>query len=798
MPAAIFGQADIARAGSVAIMITDQARAKSAKQKAEHPLALLRLSARPDNPSWKASDAQNLLEALVSPGEGLLRLAECIQWPSKSDTTTNWSFIRGTLPVLQYMSSDWIVKSTIAHNVNALYGILHENFKEFQALIESFMPQMMAARTFRDVNGTTTTSGSRLFKVIFVTLFEYTCRYKNALEVNLGMRGLIKQLAEWFYEWEASFESAAPFDDPLKDTDSRARRFIISELRKKVESLVNIVDRSRAVVVHQVATHGKRLQDTTNYRHEAILARLHREYQGPGDQRQGGSRHDNDKVNIQDIRIAPTQNELLCTLSPYLPANIARAPHQYPAEGIQRLLDVQFRLLREELVAPIRTAIQLIEGDLAQPKHVKTQLGGISKGRGGRYRGQLADFGQDSVIFSIYTGVSFGPFTVDKRGSSIGILMDSPPGDARHSDPKKRAIYWDATSKKRLVQGGLVALLLKDGTSPLEIFLGTISSNAAYLKESAKDNDNRIGIRVSFFDAEIELRIVRQLQEAHKPLQGRAYLLLEAPVLYEGIRPFLSAFQGEPEALPFADYLRHHADPEYLSRLPATPPRYAQQPGFTFELKSVLRGTSSTKSLRLDVNDPLSVTRSRQVLSKYSCLDKSQAEAVVDSLTREISLIQGANVERSAPNNKNKGKPNKLSKLEFWHEARDLKWLRFSGSNSKAGKSHELQVNEHRKRRLDFLQQHGQSSIPSIPRKNRPLSVLEKNARVWSLSHAERQTLFQHWKTVALERMGDSRLNDFLRLRDDHAKARQEYQNIQDQVITSFVLLATDVDVDLA
>ncbi|KAG8703433.1 hypothetical protein FRC09_004163 [Ceratobasidium sp. 395] len=881
----------------------------------------------------------NLLEALVNPGEGLLRLAECMQRPSKSDAT-NWSFVRGMLPILEYMSSEWVIKSTIAHNVNALYGILHQNFKALEAAIKAFMSGAMVARAFRDVDGATMVSGSHLFRVIFVTFFEYTCRYKDALDVNLGMRELIKQLAEWFYGWEDSFESMTPFNDSFKNLDPRGRRFVLSDLRKKVESLLNIVDRARAVVVHQslVNIQSERLQDIAAYRHEAVLARLHREYQGPGDQCQAGPRHDNDKVNIQGIRIAPTQEELLCTLQPYLPANVAKAPHQYPTEGIQRLLDVQFRLLREELVAPIRTAIQLIVNDLAEPKLAKTQLGGILKNRGGRYRGQLADYGQDSVIFSIFTGINFGPFTVDKRGGSISISMDPPPGDARHNNSKQRAAYWEAASKKRLMQGGLITLLLKDGAKPLEIFIGTISSNATDLKESTKDNGNRITIRVSFFDAEIELRIARQIQEGKKPNKGQTRLLLEAPVLYEGIRPFLSALQGEPETLPFADYLRHHTDSQYLSRLPSTPPRYAQRPGFMFELKSLLRGASNTGSLRLDVNDPHSVTRTRQELVRSSFLDKSQVEAVLDALTREISLIQGppgtgksytgveiikllmrngvtpivlmaftnhaldhmmlsvlenvtkniarlgsrsaderisqfsldkltrdstehkgtigskwkamkeaedemnelmnSMVKKHVPrqemnitiiqefsdhydniftpprwigalytehtssdagwgvsDNKKKGNPNKL---EFWRDGRDLSWLsppdpkktatglktanRYAVDVQSEGQDHQLQVQKHRAHLLSFLQKHGHSSIPSISTTNRPLEVLEKDDRVWSMSLLERKKLFQRWKVAALERIGDSRLNDFVRLRRNHAEARQQYQDIQDQV----------------
>jgi hypothetical protein len=165
------------------------------------------------------------------------------------------------------------------------------------------------------------------------------------------MRDLIKQLAEWFYSWEAALESTLlPFDDPCSKMEPRTRRFVLSELRKIVESLLSVVDRARAVIIHRSDIQDECARDVTKYQNEATIASLYREYQGPGDERDGGPRHDNDLVDVRDIRIAPTQDELLCTVEPYLPANIPGAPHPHPTESTQRLLDIQFRLLREELV----------------------------------------------------------------------------------------------------------------------------------------------------------------------------------------------------------------------------------------------------------------------------------------------------------------------------------------------------------------------------------------------------------------------------------------------------------------
>jgi hypothetical protein len=166
----------------------------------------------------------------------------------------------------------------------------------------------------------------------------------------MGMRELVKQLADWFYVWEEAIGSTTPFDDPCSKMEPGTRRFMLSELRKVVQSLLSIVDRARPVVIRQANAQDGHAQDIAKYRNEAIINTLYHEYQGPGHHRTGGPRHDNDMVDIQDIRIAPTQDELLCTISPYLPANIPGAPHPYPSESVRRLLDIQFRLLREELV----------------------------------------------------------------------------------------------------------------------------------------------------------------------------------------------------------------------------------------------------------------------------------------------------------------------------------------------------------------------------------------------------------------------------------------------------------------
>jgi len=82
---------------------------------------------------------------------------------------------------------------------------------------------------------------------------------------------------------------------------------------------------------------------------DGVIAALLNSYEGPGELRVQGPRHDNDFVDINYIRVAPTHGELTSHTPPFLPANLYDAPHPSPPGSMERLMDVQFRLLREEL-----------------------------------------------------------------------------------------------------------------------------------------------------------------------------------------------------------------------------------------------------------------------------------------------------------------------------------------------------------------------------------------------------------------------------------------------------------------
>jgi hypothetical protein len=255
--------------------------------------------------------------------------------------------------------------------------------------------------------------------------------------------------------------------------------------------------------------------------------------------------------------------------------------------------------------------------------------------RGGKYRG-ISD-GQDSVIFNVYTGVEFSPLTPDRRGISVGVVFDAPPGRARSSQARTRAGFWESMSGKRLMQGGLIGLVWKTGDH-VAVYLGTMASSFRDLMESSRSSSERVRARITFFDADLELRILLALK--HRTGGKDMKVLVEAPVMFEAIRPFLEALRVEPESIPFREYLVHRPS-GYFDSIQIKPPNYATIPHFTYQLSSLFPPEAAVEDLKMSAADPLSVQFARQELRSASRLDPSQADAIVDALTRELTLIQG-------------------------------------------------------------------------------------------------------------------------------------------------------------
>ncbi|KAJ7072084.1 hypothetical protein C8F01DRAFT_1044463 [Mycena amicta] len=593
-------------------------------------------------PLWAPEDGPLLLTTLAK-DNGLLRINDVLRWTSVSTeagSNSVLSFQRGLVPLLKFYASDLITKSTLEHLVNALYMRILENFDQWSTNLRESMRDVIEAQSFRDTSTTNgAPTGIQVLTSLRTIFYEILTRFKNVSASYPKLPETVRDFHSWSEAWIQGVTMSPPsFEDPYKDIPSSTRDHILQRLRSDIQRVVTIVDREQGRNMDR--TQRSSLSSPKHRSQEGLAAALRIAFdtEGPGELRASGRRHDNDFVDITDIEVAPTHEELISSLQPFLPGNFYDAPHHLPAESMERLLDVQFRLLREELTASLRSAVQLVRNDLMR-NSPQTTLSKLMTSRGGKYRGQTD--GSEQVMFNLYTNVAFVSMPPDRRGLSVQISFDTPPGRARQSSAKSRVAFWEGVSGKRLIQGGLVALLWQSGAD-IHVYLATVASNQKELGESAGrgGGDERVAIRLAFFSPDVELRVLNALKNRDLAESGTK-LLIEAPVMFEAIRPFLEALRREPESLPFAAYLVHRPHDYFVSR-PINAPQYALVPGFKFELASLFPPEAGITTLELDVSDPISVASAREQLrTPASRLDPSQADAVVDTLTREVALIQG-------------------------------------------------------------------------------------------------------------------------------------------------------------
>ena len=286
---------------------------------------------------------------------------------------------------------------------------------------------------------------------------------------------------------------------------------------------------------------------------------------------------------------------------------------------------------------PIRESLNVLQGDLGTmrnhshgSKREQTELEKLLVKGGGLYRSS----GKNSVIFSVYTGVRYAQLSTRSQGFVIGLDIRCPPGSGRDTESKKRVDHWKHAGSKKLTSGSLVALVLVSGGS-FKAYLANLVSSADDIAESAKHSEENIQVKATFFDPEVEIEALRK--EKITIDENTFAILIDNGVMFESVRPFLKTLSTtDSTSIPFSRYICAQVP---LNNIDIRPPRYATAPGFRFKLQSVARPGQRIDPL--DVNSPASVARARAQLQQFSVLDPSQADSVVDSLTREVSLIQG-------------------------------------------------------------------------------------------------------------------------------------------------------------
>jgi hypothetical protein len=209
------------------------------------------------------------------------------------------------------------------------------------------------------------------------------CRVRDA-DADDDMAAWILQLRAVMAKCSARIGLSGPQED------RRDLQLINREL-DRADAKVHATEQQQAhlqLARDKARLHEQRRTRQSTRREELSIASREQELAGPGGVRPQGPRHDNDHEDIREISVVPTQAEVLCAVSPFLPRPGGTVTRAHPFSRIllytilpsgsghvfdptERRLDVLYRQYREDLLLPLReTTIAM----LAQRVRIFAQL----------------------------------------------------------------------------------------------------------------------------------------------------------------------------------------------------------------------------------------------------------------------------------------------------------------------------------------------------------------------------------------------------------------------------------------
>ena len=581
------------------------------------------------------------LISLLGSGMGLVRLREICGWPfstragSRADML---SFQRAVVPLLRLVTKDEIQGSMLSQFLNPIYATLHGD-EEFESRVLGCLEALGAARSVADPYyaeaaqqrdsgcggegrgapgeknpgpAWAPASWAAVFQPVARYCFQVVQRFRDS-QRSPGTRALAARCRELVRDWNvAEAHPRAPF--------------ILSDL----DLTLRIFDR----VALQQARGEAREKEAERARRFAAPAAANRVFpddggNGPGGLRRGGlPRHDNDHASISDVNVAPTRGEALSLEPPYLPRNAPSAPHHLTGAG--RLLDVHFRLLREDFLRALCAGVSRFCGQRAPAV------------RRGRFE---YDGGESMFVFTSPRVV--GVACDLSAGISFEVEFDDVAQNAGAPREKRRR-FWERS--KRLQHGCLVCLCWRGEAGAPQLIFGTVSGRdedslapaSAPQTQGAAARPPKPRVKLSTkcngdeYDRVLFLRML-------SPQNEQEAVMLQASDDYFSYEPVLKAIQGlDPAIFPFE---------AYLANADAAAVREIAQPAFLtqdtiLDLRKLLSAeevpfNALETMARVRVQDVQNRRHAWRLLREFSTLDEAQASAMESALTRELVLIQG-------------------------------------------------------------------------------------------------------------------------------------------------------------
>ncbi|KAF8951398.1 hypothetical protein BGZ52_012085, partial [Haplosporangium bisporale] len=580
-------------------------------------------------------DTSGLLLAFAS-ASGSSRLKEILMMPMGINevlSSSRLSFQFVILPFIGVLTRESICQSTVGNESNMIYATVYAYRQKF--IEEGVIPCMQQVLS----RGSLAASSPATHQTQLV--LEHMCVVTSLSCALLAVVRLVYQLITRIHDARATLVTTvmtlvaqAQMCAQISNGTDRDR-FINKILAREVNRLQKIVSDTKDAIIpfldETVADLNVRPANEHNMVH------LRNTYDPPGKISAKGPRHDNDFVDISEISLLPTQQEITCSREPFLPSNgIQDAPH-FLAHGWKRQVDIHFRLYREDMMQPLRESILAFlytlqrtpvgkENHLLKPKELRKALG-------------------DNASLNVYGDVQLMGLNMDKKSNcSIKIQFAQPHQTLGLTRKSQRVEFWER-SRNRLMQGGLVCLVSRatghssGDNDALSSSFQLILAVVGWRDTDALSVDDKVArIRITLADPQQYLLLLNTESQT----LCNQWFLVESPGAYFGAyRPILLALQQcIPASLPFGKYLaptlEEQAEISIVKGF-VDPPIYARAPTFQYDLSVLLKG----RSCQLDVNSTTSVQQAIDALQHNSTLDDTQATALVDTLCREVALING-------------------------------------------------------------------------------------------------------------------------------------------------------------
>jgi hypothetical protein len=413
--------------------------------------------------------------------------------------------------------------------------------------------------------------------------------------------------------------------------DMKAIETILTELHKADEAKRRAKERSVQFLEEQL--------QLSNQLGEFIPLELE---PGPGDTNPYGPRHNNDNADYRQIKVLPTQEEILCELAPYLPKRAHKL--SFIASPVDLYLDSQFRLLREDMLASVRRGIQRFFAENA----LTTMQSGAYKYNTKAEVGPAGSASSDSVTLAIFRDIeieSLRPLLYKGLCFEVSFAQPELISKMKLSD---RQAFWEQHAGSRMLEvGSLVGLALgmNKGKSPTDrassdqLFFATVVDREK-IGNLHKD-PKRCRIILSLLDDKTTVNLAAWLAspEQRKTRNKESVMLQVRGHFFAGYEPVLTTLKVQHvTTIPFLQTLvGKDMDDGYNPALLPPPSLVNKQ----LDLSPILKKEFSHHKLSLEIQEFDRLKDRLRAIEELLILDKTQIDAFALALTRQVSLIQG-------------------------------------------------------------------------------------------------------------------------------------------------------------